>query len=81
MVRPQPHPFPHHPASPTSTTPLPPSSSPPRQPTSRKTRLASDKYHNRNKGDAMSSGRKKTGYTVGPVLLGFFLFVVVGSCE
>jgi len=27
----------------------------------------------------MSSGKKNSSYTVGPVLLGFFLFVVVGS--
>jgi len=29
----------------------------------------------------MSDKKGKSGYTVGPVLLGFFLFVVVGSCE
>ena len=51
------------------------------QPAPRKTRLASDKYHARNKGDEMKSSRPQARYTVGPVLLGFFLFVVVGSCE
>lgn len=51
------------------------------QPAPRKTRLASDKYHARNKGDEMKSSRPQARYTVGPVLLGFFLFVVVGSCK
>eukprot|EP00403_Amphidinium_massartii_P009586 CAMPEP_0178421564 /NCGR_PEP_ID=MMETSP0689_2-20121128/26711_1 /TAXON_ID=160604 /ORGANISM="Amphidinium massartii, Strain CS-259" /LENGTH=63 /DNA_ID=CAMNT_0020043077 /DNA_START=87 /DNA_END=278 /DNA_ORIENTATION=+ len=48
-------------------------------PTSRKTSLKSDKYD--NKVGKASSGSKKKGpqFTVGPVVLALFLFVVVGS--
>ena len=46
-------------------------------------RLRSDKHNgNINKRGNVSTGsRKESKYTVGPILLGFFLFVVVGSCK
>ncbi|CAN0212357.1 unnamed protein product [Ascophyllum nodosum] len=51
--------------------------------TSRKTRLASDKYaKNITRRGTVPRGKvdnKSTGYSVGPWLLAFFLFVVVGS--
>eukprot|EP00296_Roombia_truncata_P003287 JP439464.1.p1 GENE.JP439464.1~~JP439464.1.p1 ORF type:complete len:58 (-),score=14.33 JP439464.1:223-396(-) len=34
---------------------------------------------NVNKRGAVSAGKSKSGSTVGPIVLGFFLFVVVGS--
>ncbi|CAM9133429.1 unnamed protein product [Choristocarpus tenellus] len=50
---------------------------------SRKTRLASDKYNNNvHKRGVVPKGKidsKKNGYSVGPCLLVFFVFVIVGS--
>jgi len=43
-------------------------------------RKASNKKHaNKNRGEDTTSAKKNNSHTVGPVLLGFFLFVVVGS--
>jgi hypothetical protein len=48
--------------------------------TSRKLRLRSDKYHeNITKRGRVEMKKKEEGYSVGPVLLGFLIFVVVGS--
>ncbi|CBJ27102.1 expressed unknown protein [Ectocarpus siliculosus] len=50
---------------------------------SRKTRLASEKHlQNVTRRGSVPKGKienKKTGYAVGPCLLFFFLFVVLGS--
>jgi hypothetical protein len=44
-------------------------------------RRRSREHSKKERGQDMSTGKTNTTHTVGPVLLGFFLFVVVGSGE
>jgi hypothetical protein len=46
----------------------------------RKLKVSNDKFHdNITKRGKVEIVKKEQGYTVGPIVLGFFLFVVVGS--